>query len=246
MHPRISSKLGVAGDLFLIRDNCVKYNTFDNEMSEIASKMCSDFQQKILSTEEREQVISEDSYNSLSQQQFEGRQGMTIRIRMSSTRSQAGSDTPSSSSARRYTLRDRTGAQSRSSLESLPIPEAGATSGRGRRHLGSTELGTRRNARHQIPNATETLGQESHVRGQREGADSTTIYRTQRQRRSDISTRAEDQDVVSYERPQDVFLNSRRGSRRPLRGEIDREDHLATPRRNSRVTNYARRLNVWE
>lgn len=231
-----SCRLGVAGDLRLIRDNCVKYNTSDNEMSETAARMCTDFEQKILSDEERDQIVSEDAYNRISQEQMDGRQVPTIRIRLRSTRGQGTSETSVSTSARRYTLRDRTGAQARSALASLPAPEVGATRTRGQRDLDTRDRRGRQNARQQGRDATDLLGQVSRLRMHTLGAANDTIRGGDRRaRRSNVSSYAEEDDDVSNEDIQQAVHSVRRGSRRV-------QEHPPNQGSSTRVISDARSL----
>merc|ERR1712238_503390 len=114
------SKLGVAADLRLIRDNCIKYNTTENEMSEIASTMCNEFEDNVLSEDERSQMISEEDFDKIHNGQSQGRQtSRRMRIQLSARRVQEASQAAASSGGR-YTLRNRMGT---SSLENLPAPE---------------------------------------------------------------------------------------------------------------------------
>ncbi|KAL3944011.1 MAG: hypothetical protein SGBAC_001921 [Bacillariaceae sp.] len=59
------SKLSVVGDVRLIRDNCIKYNSMSNELSAIACEMCDEFESKILSETELSQLITEEEFNNL-------------------------------------------------------------------------------------------------------------------------------------------------------------------------------------
>mmetsp|Transcript_9846 Transcript_9846/g.23194 ORF Transcript_9846/g.23194 Transcript_9846/m.23194 type:complete len:2231 (+) Transcript_9846:109-6801(+) len=59
------SKLSVVGDVRLIRDNCIKYNSTSNELSVIACEMCDEFESKVLSETELSQLITEEEFNDL-------------------------------------------------------------------------------------------------------------------------------------------------------------------------------------
>jgi len=158
------SKLAVAADLRLIRDNCIKYNTDDNEMSEVAETMCTEFEENVLSEEERSQMISEEDFDNIQKEQSEGRQVSSMRIRLSARTIQEASEAAASSGGR-YTLRDRTtGGQS--SLESLPAPDNGPAQRQNRRNSGTSDVsrevnnlrGRGRN------NETDVLGNVSRLR----------------------------------------------------------------------------------
>ena len=165
------SKLGVAADLRLIRDNCIKYNTTDNEMSEIAATMCNEFEEKVFSADERSQIISEEDFDKIHREQSEGRQVSSLRIRLSARTIQDASQAAASSGGR-YTLRDRIATQGQSALESLPAPDIASTQRRRhRREVNATDA-TRevQNLRSRGRNdETEVLGQVSRLRSGRRG-----------------------------------------------------------------------------
>ena len=179
------SKLGIAADLRLIRDNCIKYNTDENEMSEIAETMCQEFEDNVLSEEERSQMISEEDFDKIHKEQSEGRQLSSMRIRLSARTIQDASQAAASSGGR-YTLRDRLSTQGQSTLENLPAPDNGPTRElRSRREVnandgareGNNSRGRGRN------NETEVLGHVSRLRAGLRGASaSNRSMNTQRQR----------------------------------------------------------------
>ena len=163
------SKLGAAADLQLIRDNCIKYNTTDNEMSEISEIMCKEFEQNILSDDERSQMISEEDFDEIHKEQSEGQQVSSMRIRLSARTIQEASQAAASIGGR-YTLRDRIPTQGHSSLENLPAPDIGSTNRQRNRREGNTSDITREvnNLRSRGRNdETEVLGQVSRLRSTR-------------------------------------------------------------------------------
>ncbi len=160
------SKLGAAADLRLIRDNCIKYNTDENEMSEIAETMCTEFEEKVLSEEERSQMITEEDFENIQKEQSEGRQVSSMRIRLSARTIQEASQAAASSGGR-YTLRDRNSTQDQSTLETLPQPDIGSTQRqRTRRNSNSSDVSREvNNPRGRgRSNETEVLGNMSRLR----------------------------------------------------------------------------------
>eukprot|EP00531_Pseudo-nitzschia_arenysensis_P009052 CAMPEP_0116157440 /NCGR_PEP_ID=MMETSP0329-20121206/23345_1 /TAXON_ID=697910 /ORGANISM="Pseudo-nitzschia arenysensis, Strain B593" /LENGTH=2316 /DNA_ID=CAMNT_0003654547 /DNA_START=150 /DNA_END=7100 /DNA_ORIENTATION=- len=160
------SKLGAAADLRLIRDNCIKYNTDENEMSEIAETMCTEFEQNVLSEEERLQMISEEDFENVQKEQSEGRQVSSMRIRLSARTIQEASQAAASSGGR-YTLRERNSTQDQSTLETLPQPDIGSTQRqRTRRNSNSSDVSREvNNPRGRgLSNETEVLGNMSRLR----------------------------------------------------------------------------------
>jgi hypothetical protein len=109
------SKLSVVGDVRLIRDNCIKYNSVSNDLSAVASEMCDEFERNVLSIEELSQLISEEEFTTLvnSSQTPES----NSRLRRLGTNEINASSEPS------YALRERGRTRRRSSLEALPQPE---------------------------------------------------------------------------------------------------------------------------
>jgi hypothetical protein len=163
------SKLGAAADLQLIRDNCIKYNTTDNEMSEIAVTMCNEFEENILSDDERSQMISEDDFDKIHKEQSEGQQVSSMRIRLSARTIQEASQAAASSWGT-YTLRDRISTQGHSSLENLPAPDIGSTNRqRNRREVDTSDVAREvNNSRSRGRNdETEVLGQVPRLRSTR-------------------------------------------------------------------------------
>ncbi len=194
------SKLGVAADLRLIRDNCIKYNTDENEMSEIADTMCKEFEDNVISEEERSQMISEEDFDKIHKEQSEGRQLSSMRIRLSARTIQDASQAAASSGGR-YTLRDRLSTQGQSTLENLPAPDNGPTRElRSRREAnandgareGNNSRGRGRN------NETEVLGHVSRLRTGLRGASA-----------SDRSMNASQSQRI----PESIDLGRRRSTR---------------------------------
>lgn len=167
------SKLSVVADLRLIRDNCIKYNTGKNEISKAAIEMCREFEEKILTPEERSQLISEEDFEKIREDQSNGRQSSNLRIRLSARTirlAQQAAAAASASSGGTYSLRDRSGIQRRSSLEQLPAPEANAARSRSAelRQGGGSQLSN-------APNATR--GGRYSLRGQGAGNRTETLAR---------------------------------------------------------------------
>ncbi|KAG7365261.1 serine/threonine protein kinase containing WD-40 repeat domain [Nitzschia inconspicua] len=167
------SKLSVVADLRLIRDNCIKYNTSENEISKAAVDMCNEFEEKILTPEERSQLVSEEEFEKIREDQSNGRQSSNLRIRLSARTirmAQQAAASTSASSGGTYSLRDRSSTPRRSSLERLPAPEE--ISGRNR----SADL--RRGPRGEASNnASVTRGGRYSLRGQGAGNRTETLAR---------------------------------------------------------------------
>lgn len=127
------SKLSVASDMRLIRDNCIKYNTIRNELSTVACKVVDSFEAAVLSSEERALLITEEEFSRFEQEpQHHSTEGEDL------------SSANNHSTTQRYNLRNRSVTQGRSSsLENLPRARPA------RRAANRNELdrGTRRSAR---------------------------------------------------------------------------------------------------
>lgn len=111
-----ASKVSVVGDMRLIKINCIKYNGLGSEIAPMAIKLCDDFENKVLSDDEKSFLISEEEYNRLStsaQSSSESQQPLSIRLRLRQRTNQV--------TVERQPQGDR--ARRRSSLESLPPPE---------------------------------------------------------------------------------------------------------------------------
>lgn len=163
-----SSKLSVASDLRLIRDNCIKYNTIENDLSQIACELCNEFEEEVLTSEERSQFITEEDFNNLTndsrnQGEFRRVPNMRRQLRQRSNdvivENQVSNETP-------YSLRDRT-RQRQSSLERVTREGARITRRRVlQNEFESSTTGQRRSTRSQQPTRnTEALGQFSRSRG---------------------------------------------------------------------------------
>jgi hypothetical protein len=109
------SKLSVVGDVRLIRDNCIKYNSVANDLSAVASEMCDEFERNVLSIEELSQLISEEEFTTLVNSSQTPESNSRLRRR--------GTNEISASSEPSYALRERGRTRRRSSLEALPQPE---------------------------------------------------------------------------------------------------------------------------
>lgn len=60
------SKLSVVGDVRLVKENCIKYNSIQNDLSDVANQMCDEFEKHVLSDDELALLISEDEFTRLS------------------------------------------------------------------------------------------------------------------------------------------------------------------------------------
>ena len=60
------SKLSVVGDVRLVKENCIKYNSIQNDLSDVANQMCDEFERHVLSDDELALLISEDEFTRLS------------------------------------------------------------------------------------------------------------------------------------------------------------------------------------
>ena len=242
------SKLSVVADLRLIRDNCIKYNMLDNEISQIAIDMCKDFEEKVLTPEESSQLISEEEFNKIQKEQSEGRQGAPLRIRVSARAIQQANEAAAASGAT-YSLRDRsrTARQRSSSLENLPPPQAAVAPRRGPRREASrastAASHTRYNLRGQEGNSiSDILGQVASATSRRNQVSGAGL--PDQNRRSGRSTR---QSTRNSDNEGDVHLDSSRATRRSLRNatsggespEQNGEDGVSNlrPSRTSRRSN---------
>mmetsp|Transcript_45051 Transcript_45051/g.109545 ORF Transcript_45051/g.109545 Transcript_45051/m.109545 type:complete len:2276 (-) Transcript_45051:82-6909(-) len=136
-----NSTLAVVADLRLVRDNCIKYNTAESDISEAAVQMCDDFEQKVLSDDDRSHLISEEEFNKICHEQANGgRSRGSLRIRIPLNNTSASSIANSG----RYTLRDRTDRSSRSNSGSsnlelhAPPPAESPSTNSNRRSAGPT------------------------------------------------------------------------------------------------------------
>eukprot|EP00980_Cylindrotheca_fusiformis_P006268 scaffold1340_cov122-Cylindrotheca_fusiformis.AAC.11 len=113
------SKLSVVGDVRLIRDNCIKYNSIVNDLSAVASEMCTDFERSVLSVQEQSQLITEEEFATLVNSPRTPESFSRLRSRGASVVTTVGAPT--------YDLRERGRIRRRSSLEALPQPEPPST-----------------------------------------------------------------------------------------------------------------------
>jgi len=220
------SKLGTAADLRLIRDNCIKYNTTENEMSEIAITMCNEFEENTLSNDERSQMISEKDFDKICREQSEGRQLSSMRIRLSARTIQEASQVAASSGGR-YTLRNRMSTGGQSSLENLPAPDTALT----HRRRNDVARETDRSRSRGRNDETDVLGHVSRLRSGRRGLSTL--------RRSPNTS-------GNIPRNENILSNDtiRRSSRRQLVPETqDVDSRRSTRARTSRIQNsrYPRR-----
>ena len=216
------SKLGVVADLRLIRENCIKYNTDENEMSEIAETMCTEFEENILSEEERSQIISGEDFDKINKEQSEGRQLSGMRIRLSARTIQEASQAAASSGGR-YSLRDRLSTQGQSTLESLPAPDTSLTQRqRNRRETSNSEEAREGNNSRSRGrnNETEVLGHVSRLRAGMRGVS------------------AAGRSVYGSRNPsEDENLFSSDAARRTSQRQRIPENHSVGRRRSARTSN---------
>ena len=222
------SKLAVAADLRLIRDNCIKYNTTEHETSEIASTMCNEFEANVLSENERSQIISEEDFDKIHSEQSQGRQTSRMRIQLSARRVEQASEAAASSSGGRYTLRNR----GRSALENLPAPDNNTLtqrrySGRAVDNAIHVNRDIQHTRSHRRDNETEVLGQMSGLlsSSSRRGISRAIDVHGGNGRAS--------RTVAHPQRNENSLGTSRRSSRRPPLPEIQDNPN----RRSSRIQN---------
>jgi WD40 repeat protein len=210
-----NSKLAVVADLRLVRDNCIKYNTAENDISEVAIQMCIDFEREVLTVDDLSHLISEEEFDIICQEQANGnRQRTSLRIRIPLHRPSVSSN----SSVGRYTLRDRSTSSGRSSrgsssLEQLPSRQAESPpANRNRRNAGSTRRLRR--------TGTDVLNMLSAAAGNRPGRSSRSanpIYR----------------EVDNSEGDSFQLSENNAARRRPRRGNGTRDEMPESPRRRS-------------
>jgi hypothetical protein len=236
------SKLGVASDLRLIRDNCIKYNTTDNEMSETAELMCNEFEENTLSNDERSQMISEEDFDKIQKEQSEGRQLSSMRIRLSARTIQEASQAAASSGGR-YTLRGRTPTQGNSSLENLPAPDIGSTQRqRNRREVDGSDVAREvNNSRSRGRNdETEVLGHVTRRRSTRRDlsamARGVNDFRNTSDLRNSRSQQVRGNRNVGRRRSTRTSNNMTQNGFHSDEVEITTASRSALPRRSSRGT----------
>lgn len=81
------SKLSVVGDVRLVKDNCIKYNSIENDLSAVANEMCEEFERFILSEEELSLLISEEEFTQLANASRTPDSILPLRTRMTRRRS---------------------------------------------------------------------------------------------------------------------------------------------------------------
>jgi hypothetical protein len=114
------SKLSVISDLRLIRDNCIKYNTTQNDLSVVACEIVEAFEAAVLTSEERSVLITEEEFNKFVQEP----QHSTV-IQQAATTQGSNTNRPNNhSTTQTYNLRHRANSRPQSSLESLPRPRS--------------------------------------------------------------------------------------------------------------------------
>jgi hypothetical protein len=114
------SKLGVVVDLRLIRDNCIKYNTRQNDLSIVACQIVEEFETAALPSEERSILITEEEFNKFVQEP----QHSTV-TQQAATPQESNPNRPDNhATTQTYDLRHRATSRPQSSLESLPRPRS--------------------------------------------------------------------------------------------------------------------------
>lgn len=112
-----AAKVSVVGDVRLIKTNCIKYNGLGSDLVPIVSKMCDDFEDAVLSEEEKAFLITEEEFTKMASSartQSASRQPSSIRLRLSHRTNHVA--------AQQHQAQGISNRQ-RSSLESLPPPE---------------------------------------------------------------------------------------------------------------------------
>lgn len=160
-----ATKLSVAADVKLIRDNCVKYNGTANDLSRLARVMYEEFEREILSDEDRSHIVSEEGFVAAADegpgqvQQAQHVPNLRTRVRQPSTA--AGNASQST-----YGLRDRSRTRRQSALETLPSPPVARGGRRALRNEFEASTNQRRSTRAtDAARDTEVLGRVSRTRG---------------------------------------------------------------------------------
>jgi hypothetical protein len=116
-----TNKLSVAADVKLIRDNYVKYNGTETDLSRLARVMYEEFEREILSDEDRSHIVSEEGFVAAADegpgqvQQAQHVPSLRLRVRQPSNAAENASQST-------YGLRDRSRTCRQSALETLPLP----------------------------------------------------------------------------------------------------------------------------
>ena len=161
-----ATKLSVAADVKLIRDNCVKYNGTANDLSRLAAVMYEEFEREILSDEDRSHIVSEEGFVAAAADEGAGQIQQVqhvpnLRLRVRQPNNAAGNASQST-----YGLRDRSRTRRQSSLETLPSPPAARAGRRVLRNDFEASTNQRRSTRAaDTAHETEVLGRASRARG---------------------------------------------------------------------------------
>jgi hypothetical protein len=256
-----ATKLSVAADVKLIRDNCVKYNGTANDLSRLAGVMYEEFEREILSDEDLSLIISEEGFvaaageGSGQLQQAQHVPNLRLGVRQSSNA--AGNANQST-----YGLRDRSRTRPQSSLETLPSPPVARAGRRALRNEFEASANQRRSTRaRDVARDTEVLGGVSRTRGRlrsdshTEGTLSSLPARAARHSRGEGEVEAEPASravrsqrnaTVNHDsengtdESEDEILPSRRSQRSSRRSnlEVD-ESEDESPTMPSRATAHA-------
>jgi hypothetical protein len=178
-----ASKLSVVSDVRLIRDNSIKYNGIVNDLSRVASEMYDEFERRVLSEEERSQILTQEDFdNAANGAPDQGRPSVRIRLRPRSD--PLGNDSAPNEPA--YSLRNRGGTRRQSALETLPGPEEA----RDRRRSLRNELGV-------------SSGQRRSTRSREAAQDTEVLGRISRNRSNEINN-ATEMDAEQYSEEEDT------------------------------------------
>ncbi|CAJ1969682.1 unnamed protein product [Cylindrotheca closterium] len=204
------SKLSVVGDVRLIRDNCIKYNSMENELSGIACEMCDEFESKVLSETERVQLITEDEFNNLvnSSQASE----TSVRLRARDSRRPSSLETlpqPGLSSQRRLLQNEGDAFRPRRSSRSLDTNPGTEVLGRMTRRRGGPLPSYNEDADNDDdfdrPEEEESGRRSSSRRSRGGDNDHVSPTRTQRAKRVryNVGDAGEESDEDEYNSPED-------------------------------------------
>jgi hypothetical protein len=236
-----ATKLSVAADVKLIRDNCVKYNGSANDLSRLACVMYDEFEREILSDEDRSHIVSEEGFVAAADEgagQVQQAQHVpNLRLRVRQPTNAAGNAGQST-----YGLRDRSRTRQQSSLETLSSPPVARGGRRALRNDFEASTNQRRSTR--VTDAardTEVLGRVSRTRGRLrsdshtqgnssslpvrsarhsrgEGEEARPVSRALRNQRNATVNNDSENDV---EESEDEVLPSRRSERSSRRSTLE-------------------------
>eukprot|EP00934_Nitzschia_sp_Nitz4_P007938 Nitzschia sp. Nitz4//scaffold221_size33835//940//7855//NITZ4_007849-RA/size33835-augustus-gene-0.0-mRNA-1//1//CDS//3329542551//7928//frame0 len=242
-----SNKLSVVGDLRLIRDNCIKYNSAANDLATIATEMCLDFESRVLNDDEKKFIITEEEYVEMSQSLQPANstaQAPTTRLRLRMQTNHVSA--PSPQPIRRRTSNNSRNTDRASALERLPEPPVAPTRRRGLRSetqpsvaagqsQGSAALGGRSlRSRGPAPDP-EAMNQD--IQGDFQGNTRQTgrTLRSQRHPRESLSRISD--SMRSPEEIEDGSMglpSTRRGRSRNLSAQFSAQPAELPARRSSR------------